>query len=203
MNRRKVQVVVAIVVLVFAGGIILSGGAVESTWLRFFGVAVFVVVGALAIWEKFIWRLPPIQRLKGAPTDISGTWEGTLTSLWVGPGGVTPGPKTVYLVIRQTASTVSVVLLTDESRSHSSLAAVTADVHGNRLDYLFLNSPAAHHEEKSRMHRGATTLDICGRPATGLEGRYWTDRETRGDFVFANRHRTHAGNFDSARSLFG
>lgn len=48
-------------------------------------------------------------------------------------------PKDEYLVVRQTASLVSVKLLTDESKSSSSLAAVSIVDSSSVLDSLYLN----------------------------------------------------------------
>lgn len=202
MSNRRVQLVAVVVVLVFAGGIALSGDEVKSDWLRFFGAAVFAAVLILSAWEQFVWKWPPAQRFRNVPTNLNGTWKGTLTSLWEAPDGSPVPPKDAYLVVRQTASTASVVLLTDESRSRSSLAAVQSGEDGVQLNYIFLNSPAPRHEVQSRMHRGGAVLDVSGRPAVSIEGRYWTDRESRGELSFSEHSRLHADSVDAASALF-
>lgn len=201
-SRLRVQVVASIVVLVFAGGIVLSGDDINPGWLRFFGAAVFISLLLLNSWEHFAWRWTVIQRLRSVPTDVSGSWQGTLTSLWRESDGSSLEPKTVFLVVRQTASTASVVLLSNESKSRSSLAKLDRTAHGFELSYLFVGSPAPRHEDESRMHRGAALLDVSGRPAKSLEGRYWTDRETRGELKFSERRREHADSYEAAAALF-
>lgn len=203
--RRKlqVQVVAAVVILVFAGGITISGGDLEPVWLRFFGAAVFVAVLVLSAWDRFLWKWSAVQRLQSVPPDLNGTWKGTLTSLWRDTWGSTPPPKTVYLVVHQTASTASVVLHTDESRSGSTLASVTHTSNGPELQYLFVNRPAPRHERASRMHNGAALLNVVGRPARKLDGRYWTDRDSRGELSFTERRFERVGDFAEGENLFG
>src|SRR6266540_6888152 len=118
LSKGQIYVVAALTVLVFAVGIILSGATVESSWLRFYSYAVMVGVVALALWNQWIWRLPLAQRFNSVPRDINGTWKGTLETQWVDPdGGRSPSSKPAYLVVRQTASSIAVTMLTDEMRS--------------------------------------------------------------------------------------
>jgi hypothetical protein len=116
--------------------------------------------------------------------------------------GTSPSPKTVYLVIQQTATLVSVKLLTDESRSASSLANVSAVDGASVLSYLYLNRPDMRFEHRSRMHHGSTVLDISGCPARRLKGRYWTDRDSKGELEFVDRSKIFADDFAEAASYF-
>src|SRR5690606_23975887 len=144
--------IAAIVVIVFAIGIWSTGDAVNPAWLRFFSLAVLVATAALGIWDRWLWGLSIAQRLPNVPRDLRGTWRGTLTSFWEDPETRRrPSPKTAFLVIRQTASQTSVVLLTDESSSKSSLATVMDDGVGASLAYMYLNRPDSRVEHRSRM----------------------------------------------------
>jgi hypothetical protein len=202
-NKLQVQAVAAVVVIVFAGGILLSGGKVQIHWLKFYSVAVFGALVLLALWDKFIWHLAPIQRLKSTPRDIRGTWKGELRSNWIPSDAESSLPdKTAYLVVRQTASTTSIVLLTDESKSSSDLAKVTSIDGGASLDYMYLNQPKMSVEHRSRMHHGSTSLAITGRPPDCLEGRYWTDRGTQGELAFNLHSDSYVENYEQAESLF-
>jgi hypothetical protein len=202
-QRTFVQVVAAAVVVVFAVGIWSSGGTVDLGWLRYFSAAVFVATALLLLWDRVIWKLSPVQRMRVAPRDLSGTWKGTLTSLWEKPSsGNPPAPKPAYLVVRQTASTVSVVLLTNESRSVSSLGTVGGGDGLASLDYMYVNRPDSRVEHRSRMHHGSTSLDITGIPATRLKGRYWTDRDSKGELEFVERRRYAAEDFEEAARQF-
>jgi hypothetical protein len=82
--------------------------------------------------------------------------RGTLTSFWADPAtGKRPQPTTVYLVVQQTASLVTVKLLTDESKSASALARMSAVDGSFLLTYLYLNKPDMRVEDRSHMHHGS------------------------------------------------
>lgn len=203
-NRTRVQLIAAVVVAVFAGGIWLTGGQLHAQWLRFYGAAVFLATIALSLWEVFIWRFPPVQRLQGVPPNLRGTWRGTLTSLWTDPNmGGLPPPKTVYLVIRQRASSFSVTLLTNESRSSSFMGQVDTLDGSTTLSYSYRNRPSPSVEHRSRIHHGSALLDVSGKPAVRLVGRYWTDRDSRGELDFESRSKVAVDDFKAAEKLFG
>ena len=186
-SRSRVQIIVVLVIAVFAAGIWASGDMPKLQWLRFYSAAVVVVLLALAAWDKWLWRLAFVQRVANVPRNIRGTWKGNLNSFWKDETGSSPPVKTVYLVVRQSAWHVSVVLLTDESRSASSLATVASDGVTASLDYMYLNRPDSRFEERSRIHHGSASFDIIGLPATRLRGRYWTNRDSRGELDFTER----------------
>lgn len=202
--RLLTQVIALVVVAVFALGIWATGGRVDPGWLQLFSVAVFLATLALNMWDWVLWRVGPVQRLRSVPRNVRGTWKGELTTFWEDPDtGERPAPKTAYLVVRQTASSVSTVLLTDEAKSYSTLARVHTDTDIPTLEYLYEGWPDSRVEDRSRAHRGSTVLDIAGTPATRLKGRYWTDRNSRGELVFTGRDKRHlADDYDSAESLF-
>lgn len=193
----------AVVIAVFALGILASGGSVDVTWLRFYSAAVTAALVVLGMWNRWLWRVRWAQRLQTVPRDLRGTWKGTLKSQWVDPQtGQRIAPKPAFLVIRQTSTTVSVILLTDESVSRSSLATVRGTDGSAGLDYMYLNEPKSSVEHRSRMHHGSTSLSITGRPATRLHGRYWTDRDSRGELDFTKRTSSFADDYESAVQLF-
>jgi hypothetical protein len=57
-------------------------------------------------------------------------------------------------------------------------------------------------EHRSRMHHGSTVLDISGRPVRRLRGRYWTDRDSKGELEFTERSNKLADDFGEAAALF-
>jgi hypothetical protein len=70
------------------------------------------------------------------------------------------------------------------------------------LTYLYLNRPDMRVEHRSRMHHGSTVLDISGSPSERLKGRYWTDRDSKGELDFTERVSKLAEDFDTATRLF-
>lgn len=205
MTRRVlVQIVAAVVVAVFAVGILLGGDTRPATWLRFYSVAVSCSLGILWLWEHVLWRLPLFQAIPGVPRNIRGTWKGRVVSLWSDPGtGASPGGLRAFLIIRQSASSVSLVLLTEESRSKSSIASLVETDGMVTLTYVYLNSPSILVEGRSRMHHGSAALNIGGSPASMLNGRYWTDRDSRGEMEFNIRSTRICDDFQAAKRLLG
>jgi len=203
-SRVLVRFVAFVVASVFAAGLWANGQQFDLAWLRWFSLSVWVTLSLLLLWDRLVWRLPWLQRFPGVPRDIGGTWRGTLTSFWIDPKtGQRPEPKTAYLVVRQRATSVSAVLLTDESRSKSTVAVVSDDGTVASFDYMYVNRPDSRVEHRSRMHHGSTSLDIVGRPATRLRGRYWTDRDTKGELEFGVRSSKVIDGYAEARKLFG
>lgn len=203
-HKALIQFVATTVVLVFAIGIILSGDQIQSSWLGYYSYAVTAATIALALWNKWIWRWKWVQKLPHVPRSIRGTWRGSLASAWIDPDtGQSPPRKPVFLVVRQSATTISAVLLTDESSSRSTMANLAEDEIGAALSYIYLNRPKVKVEHRSRMHNGSAFLEVSGHPANRLHGRYWTDRDTRGEFNFDQRRTAIADDFEEAARLFG
>lgn len=201
--RRYVQVVTGVVVTVFAAGILLSGGKVQAEWLKFYSVAVLVASGLVLIWDRWMWRLRPVQRFGRVPPAVRATWKGTLTSLWVDPATGTPPPsKTVYLVVRQTATSVSVVMLSDEGQSSSTHGRVSRSNGSPYLDYLYVSDPDLSTAHRNPMHRGAASLMISGAPAKRLRGPYWTSRRSIGELELNERSPALASDLIQAQALF-
>jgi hypothetical protein len=202
-NRAAaLQGVGAVVVIGFAVGIWSAAGS--PTWLRGYSAAVCVAILVFALWEHWLWRLPLMQRVPRVPRSIAGTWAGTLTSLWTDPATERrPDEKRVFLVARQTASRVTIVLLTEESTSRSSIARLSQDEMGLSLAYMYSNRPDSRVEHRSTMHNGSAFVEISGSPATRMRGRYWTDRSTRGELDLHRRASRAARDFREAAALFG
>jgi hypothetical protein len=198
-----IRVIVSVVVVVLFIQTWVQSGKSDFGLSKVFSAAVLVATIIIALWDIWLWRLPLAQRIPGTPRCIRGTWQGVLTTFWIDPKtGVSPDPKKVYLVIRQSASHVSVKLLTNESRSSSAFATIKLEDGSCELLYLYLNRPDSRHESRSRMHHGSTTLDLSGSPVKRLKGRYWTDRDTRGELDFDKRNSEIVDDFDEAARLF-
>ncbi len=203
-GRLQVQAVVFVTVLVFAGGILATGDHPNPAWLRFYSYAVAAAVLLMTAWDRWLWRLAISQKIAAVPRNLNGTWKGVLTTFWADPEtGVVPAPKLAFLVVRQTATTVSATMFTDQMRSVSSLASLSG-VDGQRsLDYMYLSRPDSQYEKQSRIHHGSTSLDVTGIPPDRLRGRYWTNRDSRGELDFTQRRSEFADTYDAALRMFG
>jgi len=141
--------------------------------------------------------------LPGVTRDIGGTWEAQLESLWSNPvGGKVPPIKTVYLVIRQTSTQISVTLISDESKSKSSMARVVKEDGSWLLHYIYTNEPDVALRKRSPIHHGSGVLTIIDNPAKRLSGTYWTDRDSKGKLTLERRTRKLGEDFRDCADLF-
>jgi SMODS-associating 2TM, beta-strand rich effector domain len=137
-----IRAIVVIVSIVFVAGSWITTGAPNTSLLSFFSIAVLVCTILLLAWDRWIWKWTISQAIPGVSRDLSGTWQAQLKSFWIDPTtGKSPAPKTVYMVIRQTSSTASVTLISDESKSKSSLARVVKEDGSWLLHYVYTNEP--------------------------------------------------------------
>lgn len=189
MPARAGLYVVAVLVVV---GLVLeslarghSPGSVAD-WFGPIGPAVTVGVAGLWVFDRWGWRQPGIRSLLTRPV-LHGTWDGELASSWVNPETgkkLEPDPA-VFLVIRQRFWSVSVRLLTKESKSMSLFAELTSGQDGVcQLLYIYANQPEAEVEHRSKAHYGAVVLNAPRNRDDGIEGQYFTGRKTIGDMRF-------------------
>lgn len=189
--------------LVFLIALWLSGETISSGWLRWLSVASLMAVAVDSAYERWLWAAAPLAKLLGRP-DLRGTWRGTLRSQSTDPDtGQSLGPKTVYLVVTQTATTIRASLLTDESRSHSTAAGLEDDGTGPALSYLYFNQPALRVGKRSSAHSGGAVLHTSGTPPRRLHGRYWTERDSKGELEFDGRIPKRCTDFEEAACAFG
>jgi SMODS-associating 2TM, beta-strand rich effector domain len=85
----------------------------------------------------------------------------------------------VTVAIRQTFSTIGIVMFTSESMSHSTASSLeeSDDSGVKRLT----NVPRIPVRERSIVHDGAAVLRIISNPQRALEGEYRTNRKSTGE----------------------
>jgi SMODS-associating 2TM, beta-strand rich effector domain len=202
--------VAALVVGALLGYSAIRGHAPHSAseWLSPIGPAVAAAGGGLGLFDRYVWRWPGVCKAVGRPV-LHGTWHGELASDWVDPHtqqGIPVDDDVFLVVVRQRFWQVSVRLLTKESASASMLATVKADADGvNQLVYVYTNMPRQRVRHRSEVHYGAVVLGAPHDRGAGLEGNYFTDRNTRGEMRFRRHFKsvveTHAAGRELARIL--
>jgi hypothetical protein len=143
---------------------------------------VLAVFGVIA-FDLWVWKWPGIHRLAQRPR-IDGAWRATLTPHENShiPDGGNRGPIEAAVLVEQTYWSVSVTLLTAESRSISTSAAIHNRTRQQSvLMYTYGNEPEQQHRPRSQPHTGASHFDIAGRDPREMTGSYWTARLTVGD----------------------
>lgn len=189
--NRTIQLYAQVItfLVIWAGAIIVSGifNPVDL-WaaVKLVPSAISVYAVIAIVFTKWIWCWPIFQGWLIKIPNLQGTWRGELKSDWIDPTTqqrIAPIP--VVLVVQQTFSTISCTLMTAESTSYSTTAAINLapDDKDLYLTYNYTNRPKATIRDRSAIHDGAAILKIIKRPRRMLEGEYWTSRKTRGELT--------------------
>lgn len=204
---RPSRIFLQTLVLLVAGVYLVSyliRGLPTSELFAPIGAAGAVVSLFVLAFDHILWRIPRIGRRLSKRPDIRGTWRGRLASGWEDPrtGERIPPDPEVYLVVRQTFWSVNAHLLTKESKSCSTTAIIEDDgCDQYQLVAQYRNTPRASVRDRSEVHHGSFKLDIGGEPVDRLEGYYWTDRNTMGEFGFDKRSLRLVDSYAHAQAL--
>lgn len=208
-SRLHLTPIVLLVGIAWLVLLVINGVAVELRWLGSLTTVVPVVLVLLGVFDNWLWKS---RWLSGWFTNrpvLCGTWQVVLQTEWVDPiTGTTPGPITCYMAVRQTFSTLSMRLMTLESSSWLIAHNIVRSNDGvYQVAGVYMNRPQLKQrgessEKRSEIHYGALLLDVQGRPATSLQGHYWTDRRTRGTMQFRAKKDTVYESFEEAHAAF-
>jgi hypothetical protein len=195
-NRLKILIYIG-AGAVFVMSLIDGGPNLGLTQQRLALLEVVLFV-ALILFDRYVWRwwrLP--SSLKTGPI-LRGTWKGVVRPTR------NPGVEIeAYLSVRQTYSSVSFRLLTEEMTSESSTARLLREVEGlNVGEYSYQSTPRDSVRSRSPIHFGAVRFECVGERPERMEGSYFTSRQTTGEIEFADRRDEIAHTFVDAKALF-
>lgn len=186
--RREIGIYFQLVtfIIIWVGVLFASSVEFKINWeaVKKLPEVVTIYYGLQLVFTLWAWRLPIFQCWLVPFPDLQGTWVGTLQSTWPDPTTAqVKRPVPIIMVIKQSFSSISCVMYSQESTSFSSAAQIIGDEDGLplRLSFNYSNRPKASVREHSEMHDGAAILRIVKQPERVLEGEYWTDRKTTGD----------------------
>jgi hypothetical protein len=181
--------ILGLAALVWAVALILSGTDVTPSFFKPFSTVVGVVVGALALFDLWLWRISFLQGWFVKRPMLQGTWRVEFKSNWVDPTTGTGWPTSYgFMTIRQSYTTLDLRFLSEESTSEVLAQEIIVSPHGpGRLYAVYRNEPKISVRDRSSMHLGTLTLEIHGTAPTSLSGYYWTDRGSRGELRLFDR----------------
>jgi hypothetical protein len=180
---RPVRVAVTATTAVYGLALYASGFRFDDGIKQALAYIPVLAVFAVVAFDLWIWKWPGIHRLVQRPR-IDGAW---LTTLTPHPDSRIPdsgnrGPIEAAVLIEQTFWSLNITLLTAESRSISTSAAIhNRTRQQSRLMYTYENEPDQKHRPRSQPHAGASQVNLTGRVPTEMTGTYWTARLTVGD----------------------
>lgn len=170
-----------------------------------FSIVVGVISLVVLLFNKYAWSWPIFQGWYVNRPDLRGTWQVEIKSGWIDPKtdqGV--APIVAYAVVRQTLASLSLRLMTPESRSKLIAHSIEQEEDGLfRLAGIYRNEPRIELQGvRSEIHHGAFSLEIHGQPVESLEGHYWTDRETKGAMRLHSRQSAFHETYEKANQAF-
>lgn len=180
--------------------LILDGAEVSSGLFKPCGTVTSALAFGLLVFDKWAWKLHWLHPWFVDRPYLKGTWKGVLHSTYVNPEtqkGVPP--IEVYLVVRQTYSSIHMRLITNESSSESLANNFPCGDDGvYQVASVYRNTPQIAHRDRSPIHHGAFLLKVEGDPVASLSGEYWTDRNTRGQLLLTEKTEIIYFDFNSA-----
>lgn len=202
----KLHLTTLLVISAFTGGIVLlaNGVAVKISWLSSVSATITVISLLLLGFQKWFWQWRILHDWFVEKPDIRGTWKVTLKSTWKDPNtGESPAYIEAYLAVRQTYSQLSFRLMTTEQNSELISSTIQrADDGVYRISGVYRSEPLLSIRESSPIHFGALIVTVIGDPPSGLNGHYWTDRDSSGEFIATERKLFVFSDFLSAQQNF-
>lgn len=203
-SRLHLSVILFLAWLIWIVLLLVGGFDVSISWLRYLSTVTAVLVLVLGAFDLWLWRLRFLHGWFVKRPDLHGTWRVVMRSNWVEPStGKTVDPIEGYMAVRQTFSSISLRLMTDESTSELIGAQVVRAQDGTyRVTGVYRNQPRMSVRDRSPIHNGAVLLSVAGSPVTRLSGQYWTDRSTTGEIELTDRSDNILDDFHTARREF-
>lgn len=138
------------------------------------GESIAFSVIVILLYEKWLWRINPFEKTP----RLAKEYVGVLITTYKGDRL----EKEIKIQVYQTLLNVSLVLVTDESKSNSISASIDKIHNEWKLIYCYINVPNASTRDRSEIHYG--TAMLCVDNVQELSGHYFTDRKTTGDMIF-------------------
>lgn len=184
-NRVQVSALIAVPLASVAVSLLLAGQPLSWNWMKSFGGAVSATVCAMALFDRWAWKLRMLQGWFVKRPILIGDWKFKLWSLWTDPQTNRKlDPIEAKVKIRQTYTRLYFHLETPESSGDFVISGIITKEDGTyQIIGTFRNQPRISIQDRSRTHLGTLILDVSGEALSPeeLKGHYWTDRGTIGE----------------------
>jgi hypothetical protein len=196
----QLSTLVFVIAIIWGIALILQGTSLSVDLVKPFSNVTGILVLLLAFFGKWAWHWRIFYPWLVSTPYIDGTWKGKINSNWVNPKTKQKTEQIdAYLVIRQKFSKVYARLITKESISELLAGEIIKNADETwQFVSAYRNTPKMLIRKRSPIHHGAMLLSIKGKPPTGLDGQYWTDRNTQGEIAFSGFNKKRLEDFSSA-----
>jgi hypothetical protein len=203
-GKIPLLIFVFMVIVLYAAALWFLGIPLGLDHAKPFAFTVTASGALLWLFDKLLWRIEPFQRIQPLPR-IAGTWRVELHSTFVNPtDGKPSGAIGGFVSITQSYSNLNLKLFTPESSSKLiAYKFVAVDDDTFSLVGTYQSDPSIHLRGKvSEIHYGAFNVRLSGNPTQGMDGHYWTDRNTTGSIKYLERRDEPSDHFEAALQLF-
>jgi hypothetical protein len=199
-SNTQLNALLGLTVVLWAAVLVLQHQPVSVHLLSPFSYVVTGLSFCLLLWDRWLWRWWIFRRWLNKRPNLRGTWKGVVHSNWIDPDTEKGrGPIDVYLVIRQTFTTIDVRLFSEESSSVSLSGHIFTDAAGVcTIAVAYRNTPRILKRGRSPINHGGMLLSLVGQPVHKLDGEYWTDRGTHGEITLNVHSKATAHDFEEA-----
>ncbi len=135
------------------------------------GQAVTVAIIIMGIYERYLWRIAPFEKIP----RLQKSYNGIINYNFNG----NQGEKLIKVLINQTLLTTSVKIVTDEITSNSISSRFIYENGEYILYYVYITNPKSKFSRENPIQYGTTRLALTDN--LNLVGIYWTTSKTIGD----------------------
>ena len=201
MNSEKyIKAIIYLAALAWTVILYFNHEAIQSKLLAPLSTVITVVIWGAMAFDFWLWKLPFLHGWFVKRPSIGGTWRVEIRSTWTDPTtGLTIQPIEGYMVVRQTFSTLSLRLLTEESSSELVGTEIVCSSDGLYcVSGVYRNEPRFLVRGRSPIHYGAVWLKVIEDSEKKMLGHYWTDRETGGEMELSQQRSRKFQTFQAA-----
>jgi len=204
MPEKHIKAIIYLAALAWTAILYFNHDVVKSTWLGPLSTAITVVLYVVMAFDLWLWKIPILHGWFVKRPVIDGTWRVEIRSTWVDPAtGAAIAPVEGYMIIRQTFSTLSLRLLTEESSSELVGTEIVCSADGLYcVSGVYRNEPRFLVRGRSPIHYGAVWLKVIEQPSKEIFGHYWTDRETGGEMTLTLQQKKKFQTFAAAKEFY-
>lgn len=206
LSRLHISSFIALTIIVWLIALWAQGMPVLSIeFLKPFGIVVGAITLCITLFNQYAWSWKIFQGWYVKRPDLRGTWELELKSNWINPETKSPIPPIhAYASIRQTLTSLSIRVMTKESKSKLIAHSIEEEDDGIfRLAAIYRNEPKIELQgDRSEIHHGSFSIETHGSPVDLMEGHYWTDRGTKGSMTFSNRRKEILDTYEQASTEY-
>lgn len=173
-----------------------------TTALAYAGLIVAAISLVFLGFARHAWRWRFLNGLVVKHPDLTGTWRYDIDSEYIDPLTASAVKKTAFALVKQTLTSTTVLVWTDNARSESIGATIEID----RDDLFTLSVPficKVRSEDDEPIHYGCALFEKVRRGTEEIEGRYWTERKTKGTVRLSDRRQVEIGSYAQGAALFG